>query len=192
MPTIDGDPSYPIYSVGLKWVQDIAPGADYSKYPKWLEGLPEGQFWDSAHRYEMRRDDPGRDEIERWAVEEWWPQVRAKYEDRNPADPQVTVKGPRWEIWQLTWFQHKTFDVGQTDEEALASFERYVRRYEHMQGLPTSYQIDRFRDDYICLMGAEDRWRWHGAGESGDRDERSDPPCRCVHCREQGVLRIGH
>ena len=190
---IDGERAYPIYRVDAKWEQDIAEGDDYSKYPKWTEGLPDGRFYNSAGRNMAYRDDPGTKEVKQWAIEEWWPKlVKEKdYADKNMGEPEITVKGPRYETWILTWFEHYTFDDGRGDKEYLKSFRRYVRRYEHMQHDSTE-AIKRYGDDYVCLMGAEDEWRWHGAGETGGRDERSDAPCRCEHCQEQGLVRIGH
>ena len=41
-------------------------------------------------------------------------------------------------------------------------------------------------------MGAEDRWRWHGAEPSGSNEDHSPAPCRCKFCKEQGVIRIAH
>lgn len=80
------------------------------------------------------------------------------------------------------------YTVGQSDQEALASFSRFVWRYADMQ----EYYPGEPPEGYRCLMGAEDRWRWCGASPDGEPDTRSKPPCRCEHCREQGVIRIGH
>ena len=41
-------------------------------------------------------------------------------------------------------------------------------------------------------MGAEDRWRWHGAEPDGKPTDYSPAPCRCKFCKEQGVIRIAH
>jgi hypothetical protein len=38
----------------------------------------------------------------------------------------------------------------------------------------------------LCLMGAEDHWRWRGERE-GD-----PPPCRCEGCKKCGFIRINH
>lgn len=83
--------------------------------------------------------------------------------------------------WWLSWFCHSTFDVGQTDAEVLASFEQYLDWAE-----PQSTE----RGGTVCLMGAEDRWRWHGYQ---DKDgNRTPAPCRCDGCRKYGLIRIGH
>lgn len=128
-------------------------------------------------------DAPGVESVERWAREEWWPTYKGK--GAEPSAPEITVTILGEESWCLGWFSHWTFDVGQTDAEALASFEEYVRRYEDRQ----DYWPGDPPEGYRCLMGAEDRWRWCG-GPSADK--RTPPPCRCKHCREQGVIRINH
>jgi hypothetical protein len=175
---------YPQYTISLRWEQD---GAHDPGYPKWHEGLPEGRIWNYTVLNRMYREEQSVAELERWAREDFWPEyVAGKLADKNPAEPEITVKDDGRESWILDWFQHWTFDVGQTDAEALASFERYVGRYEHMQG-DSRYWIER--GEYRCLMGAEDRWRWSGGPSSEDR---TDPPCRCEHCKAQGKIRIGH
>jgi len=96
------------------------------------------------------------------------------------------------EEWCLTWFAHYTFDIGQTDQETLNSFEEFVyrmKRYNSKNG-----KMEQFSDgtsywnEPYCLMGAEDRWRWKGDPKIDD----SRPPCRCKFCKEKGVITIGH
>lgn len=86
--------------------------------------------------------------------------------------------------WCLTWFSHYTFDNGQTDEEVLDSFREFVRDFE-----------DDTKRTFTTLMGAEERWRWCGhiyQNEGDWQPTRTDPPCRCQFCKEQGVIRINH
>lgn len=173
--------TYPTFVVGVKWVQD---GEHDPKYPKRHEGLPEGRIYNSTSLNKMYREERDVADIEREIRDEWWPKyAQSNLATMNPTEPEITVKNTGRETWCLGWFEHWTFDVGQTDAEALASFERYVSRYKHMQD--GGYDTPGYR----CLMGAEDRWRWNG---DPSYDERTDPPCRCKHCREQGVIRIGH
>lgn len=150
----------------------------YEIHVRWTYG--EDSKTNGVQMHRMYRDDPGVDGVRRWVIEEWWPSFEKKGERPSEPDVQVTEQTP--ESWCLGWFNHWTFDVGQTDDEALASFEAYVRRYEDIQ--------DRHPGDipegYRCLMGAEDRWRWNG------EPDRSAAPCRCEHCREQGVIRVNH
>lgn len=87
----------------------------------------------------------------------------------------LTVVSSGWEFvredtWCCRWFNHYTFNVHLADPELFRSFEEFVARH---RGKPYT------ADDYICLMGAEDRWRWKD-------------PCRCEHCQERGVVTIDH
>jgi hypothetical protein len=191
-------PTYPQYWIGLRWTQD---GEHDPKYPRQHEGLPEGRMWNGTSLNRMYREEQA--DLESWVREDWWPRYVAekravlteeKLSDRNPELVSVEVKFVGREAWCLSWFEHWTFDVGQSDAEALASFESYVRRHEWYQEWSLESQ-DRTRLEAdlaeqgigraICLMGADDRWRWKGDGDG-------KPPCRCKHCREQGVIRIGH
>lgn len=176
------EPMYPQYRVLARWTQD--------------DGQRGERRDNSVVLNRMYREDPGAEEVERWAREEWWPayiETKRPAEDRtlcerNPSEPEIEVTYDGEESWQISWFEHWTFDVGQTDREALDSFQRFVFRYADMQ----DYHPAERPEGYRCLMGAEDRWRWSGAGSDGEPGTRSDPPCRCEHCREQGVIRIGH
>jgi hypothetical protein len=91
----------------------------------------------------------------------------------------------------LEWFNHYTFDVGQSDDEVLNSFEEYIKRYEWMQNDNITFSNNKPKD-YICLMGAENRWRW------GHRDYNNPDkfiygePCRCENCRKLGIIMIDH
>lgn len=177
------DPTYPTYSVSVRWEND---GEHNPEYPNWHKGLPAGRTWNSTLLHRMYREDPGVHEVLRIHKEEWWPgYVQAKLADKNPGPPMFTVEHTGCESWVLEWFSHYTFDVGQSDGEALASFERYVRRYEDMQDVwPGEYP-----EGYRCLMGAEDRWRWHGGSEP---DVRTPAPCHCEFCQRDGVIRVNH
>jgi len=170
---------YPIYKVAVRWEQD---GEHDPSSPAWHGGLPAGRIWNFTRFERMYRDDPGGvKEVERVVLKEWWPEyVVNKLSDKAPCNPQITVTGPRLESWCLSWFEHWTFDVGQSNEQAIESFEAFVRRYERKQGR-------NFFDDpnYHCLMGAEDRWRWRGVGDNS-------APCRCDDCKAHRVIRIGH
>ena len=179
------DTLYPQYKVRVRWEND---GEHNPAYPKWHEGLPEGRTWNSASLNRMYREDPGAAEVERWAREEWWPEYAAseKIASKNPGEPEITVEAQPPESWMLSWFEHWTFDVGQTDQEALASFDRFVSRYERMQD---RISPGEYPEGYRCLMGAEDRWRWHAGPNPEDRNP---PPCRCEHCKAQGKVRIAH
>lgn len=175
------DPKYPIYRVGVHWIEDKVA----EQLPWWPSDPGEGRAWDSTSFSRMYKEDPGAEEVERWAREEWWPTYAAERQHPIHDPPTIKIESVRHETWNLTWFQHETFDIGQTDAEALASFERYVRRYEDMQ----DFYPGEMPEGYLCLMGAEDRWRWRAIS---DPDEYAPAPCRCEHCKKQGKIRIAH
>ena len=183
---IDGELSYPIYSFTAKWIQD---GKYDPEYPNWNEGLPEGRVWNSTHFTEMYKEAKSQEELDAIA-KEWWGKYLANPKTRivNPELTELTVKYYEHETWHLTWFQHETFETGMSDEEVLNSFEKFVRRKEEYN------MRNRYEDGTgkYCLMGAEDRWRWRGAGTTGERDDEGPAPCRCKYCKEQGVVRIAH
>ena len=175
----ENDPKYPIYHTDVKWAQD---GEFDEKYPKWYEGLPEGRMWDSTGFTKMFKEDPGQTMVLHNALDWWKYYTEEKLGDVNPGIPEIDIIGPRYETWCILWFSHYTFDDGRSDREFLDSFACYVLRYAHLQ----DYYPRDMPEGYLCLMGAEHRWRWHGANHD------SPAPCRCEHCVKQGVVRIGH
>lgn len=175
---------FPIYFFSARWSED---GTWDPEYPKWHEGLPEGRVWNGTGFHKMFREEQTQEQLDLY-VKDWWEKY-LKLEHRTPIiNPElVSLKAEyaEHETWCLTWFQHETFDIGQTDEEALQSFEEYIRRIEEKNA--TKDEMHK-----IPLMGAEDKWRWHGANSEGESDEDSPAPCRCKYCKEQGVIRIAH
>lgn len=97
------------------------------------------------------------------------------------------IKLWQYETWELTWFSHRTYDLGQTDEQARDSFEQYVQRHEGYQREPDYYKVE----GRLCLMGAEDRYRWKSKNAIGEEDYEQ-VPCRCEHCKKAGYLVIDH
>lgn len=196
---------FPIYRTDVRWIYDSDETPEQKA--KYHLGDPgEGRFWNSTGWCEMFREEQDTDEMERKAREEWWPKhidtpsrfgENLKPSAANPSEPTITVKLSHYEEWVCTWFQHETFDDGQTDAEALRSFGDYVHRHAFYQDWPHDDATDadlkaRGIEHRVCLMGAEDRWRWSGSGEDGDNNVNTDPPCRCKHCKAQGKVRIGH
>lgn len=112
-----------------------------------------------------------------------WDQLVAKeMESDSPRDIEFlgsnsSLEG--YDSWKLTWFSHMTYDLGQSDEEVLRSFEDFVSRNEY-HGPDMDLKASR------CLMGAEDRWRWRG-----EKDD-SPAPCRCEGCKNHELIRINH
>ena len=102
----------------------------------------------------------------------------------------------RHDTWVGVWFSHWTFDIGQSDEQTLASFQEYVDRWERYNRKFSEYSKHGYEQSPVQLMGAEDRWRWSGSvdGEEGlfGALNTTDPPCRCDGCQSRGVIRICH
>lgn len=182
MPTIDDEPAYPIWSVTARWTQKRA-GENLA--PWQTEGVPADRMRDCTDFYKLWAEDPDSKALQAWP-REWWSAYKEKHLEQEPADLVAIVRFVRNETWCLTWFSHYTIDRGQSDQEALDSFWRYVLRVE-----ANNRHLADTDPNRICLMSAEDRWRWHGT-EDGDAQKRTDAPCRCKHCKEQGVIRIGH
>ncbi|MCK5019696.1 MAG: hypothetical protein KAS32_21740 [Candidatus Peribacteraceae bacterium] len=99
--------------------------------------------------------------------------------------------------WILVWFDHMTFDDGRSDEEAIASFEAFLRR---SNGYVHNGEIKGVDGRYVS-MGADERWRWHGKVYSDNFDpenadfsliDKGDAPCRCKYCKELGLIKICH
>ena len=176
---IEGVQSYPIYKFTASWHEDgDAP------YPNWKIGLPDGKIWNGTGWSKMYKTVPHQKEPELHILNWWEKYKNEKLVNKNPSTPLLHVELYEYETWCLDWFQHHTFDTGQTDEEALASFERFVQRKERI--------IREKGETAYCLMGAEDRYRWTGSGDDGKLDTNTKPPCRCKYCKEQGMIRIRH
>lgn len=181
---------YPIYSVTARWAMDDSR-RDPTDAPYWHEGLPEGRIWNGTS-YSTMLQAPDLQRVEREA-HEWWEHYEKK--GANPSELKLTVAFVRNEAWCSGWFSHWTFDTGQSDEEVLASFERFVCRMEDLNRREGKV-VNGYRHDAYCLMGAEDRYRWCAspAGSSivGFHTERKLAPCRCDGCKKQGIVRIDH
>lgn len=144
---------------------------------------PAGRKWNSSSGYRFFRE-PTEITV---TPEEHWPHLRTPPTD--PRDFSFKSELVMRETWALTWFEHAQPDWGDDDAAVLASFERYIERVERYNRQHPG-ELDYAPP--ICLMGAEDRWRWHGASPDGESETRSEPPCRCKFCKERGVVRIGH
>ncbi len=196
---IDGEKAYPIYKLTAKWEQD---GEHDPEYPIFHKGLKEGRVHNSTGFSYMFKVEQTDAELTIFSSN-WWTNHYNKIDkyDKVPLSEKhvdnlvIEFKLIEYETWYLTWFQHQTFDNGQTNEEVLRSFEKFVRRKEDLNHKNSHWGGDRNFDNdkpFYTLMGAEDRWRWHGSGKNGKPDEHSPAPCRCKYCKEQGVIRIAH
>jgi hypothetical protein len=189
---IQGEKTFPIYRVDVSWVED---GEHDDKYGGNHLGLPKGRIWNSlCGKNIIKKEEMTQKEMNLYAYEYWKNYKDRKLKDKNPELARLNMSYVEHEVWCLTWFQHETFDLGQTDEEVLESFRKFVYRKQEQNYKNGHQENDRVNGNnkpFHCLMGAEDRWRWKGAQE-GNADSPSDPPCRCKHCKEQGMIRIGH
>lgn len=192
----DDYPKYPIYSGTVMYHRELM-SYDLSSYQcpslaLQCEGLPRhrirGQSSWSGWIYQK---DPGLDVVRERLVEVWKNYLlNPKSNDFVPQDPKdvkFIIECEEPEEWVLTWFCHQTPDVGQSDQEALDSFQEFLYR----KGVTMYYGYDPYRreNDYQA-MGADDRWRWSGAlDEAGNKTE---PPCRCDGCKKMGMIRINH
>lgn len=170
---------YPIYTFNAKWSQI---GKQDPDYPNSYKDLPEGYIWNATGFHRMFKEEQTEEQLEKF-INEWWNKYKEsdKFKESNINNVELNYKFKFNETFVCTWFGHECYDDGQTDEEFLNEFEQYVSRHENYQ------DINNMREPYICLMGAEDRWRWN----SGNK-EYTGIPCRCKYCKEQGVLRIAH
>lgn len=112
----------------------------------------------------------------------------------DPSEFRLVTMLSHRETWCMEWFCHYTFrDRFEHPSEVLADFEQYVNRMGRLQGSNSMASVKMIEEyeartgrRWICLMGAEDRFRWAGQGT----DTRA--PCDCDHCKEAGVWRITH
>lgn len=165
---IEGEVAYPIYSL-LMTFDMVKNGVLNHK---------------TINHHKMFKEIPLKSKIAEWTnkVKGW------QVEKSRAYNLTQDVNLLRYETWNLTWFQHETFDVGQTDQEALESFRKYVKRHRY----DDKYWGGDKLINSVCLMGAQDRYRWRGAEPNGESSSDSKPPCRCRFCKEQGVIRIAH
>ncbi len=160
-------PVYPIYKIRYQWPQE-------GKH------CPNGTNGTSAS---VMLREPSITDINGKAMVR--AEMLAEEYNLHPSEVDVKVGFERFEEWCCQWFNHWTWDRGLSDADVLASFERYVWRIERLNRHNPHFTESGYQYDEICLMGAEDRWRWRAADDE-------DPPCRCEHCVEQGVVRINH
>jgi hypothetical protein len=195
---IDGEKAYPIFRVSFNWAEDgecyKCKGED--KNCPVCKDLGEGRMSNGTSMDNMYEGEKTVEEVTK-EMKVWWEEYkeRNKGKMKNPTDIDIKVEFMEYETWVQEWFAHRTFDKGQTDDEILTSFEKFVTRKEHVNETESEWVefetstkegATGYMQDKYCLMGAEDRWRW-----KADKDG-TNPPCRCKHCKEQGIVRIGH
>lgn len=177
------DKKYPIYSIRIEYTEDI--NNENRKFILDKNTLPNSRIKDIITNTVMYTKEQNNEFIKQSAKEKIWAHFVENHK-RGAPKMQIPIDNPnlesieisllRYESWCLTWFSHWTFDDGRNDKEFLQSFNAFVNHMERIE-------------DY-CLMGAEDRWRWHGVADDGETN--TDPPCRCKYCKEKGIIRIDH
>jgi hypothetical protein len=195
MMEINGEKDYQIWSWNVYWIQDMKPEDRENEWSKRdMELYNKNRLRSSSGSYCMYKDDKTKEEVEAEA-KKWWDEFSSqneKIKGLNPELEKIEVEFIRNEVWCGGWFHHWTFDVGKSDVEVLRSFSDFVER---MQVLNERERYKSGKDvEAYCLMGAEDRWRWHGKVEksSDEGDTHTAPPCRCEGCKKNGVVRICH
>lgn len=173
------DISFSIYDISMRWLQQREPDKEYVGWQ--IVDAPSGMFFNSTSFYKGFREKPNNSELNKIARERW-ENCKKRYKAESPV---IIIHFFENETWWLTWFQHATFDIGQSNEEVLANFRRYVRRKQE-QGRK------EHNDSSYLLMGADNEYRWHGAEPDGKPENHSKPPCRCEYCKKQGLIRIAH
>ena len=181
---IEGEKAYPIYSVRIEYTHDI--NDENMKYIGKNQILPNSRAKGYISYSQMYKKEQDINEIKQEVNEKTWVNFIKVHDRRTLEEGRIPIDKPtlesidisllRYETWSLTRFSHWTFDDGRSNIQYVESFARFVARMKQVEG--------------YCLMGAEDVWRWHG--KSDDDKERTDPPCRCMHCKNKGIVRIDH
>ena len=105
--------TYPIYTFSAKWHQDET---EYSKWEEKSE-LPQGRVWNvMASFYKMYKTEQPQHSLDLYILK-WWDNcvVNKATNITNPSTPILKAEYKEHETWVLTWFQHETFDVGQSN-----------------------------------------------------------------------------
>lgn len=207
--------TYPIYHINVGFVRDDVETPKDNE-PLWLQednikarkDLPKGRIRDNiSYTSVMFQFSPNllilRDQYQQTALDGITIKLERKnWPDVHPSDFEVFIEFKYYEEWCLRWFNHYTFDYGQSDAEVLESFRQYVSRTKK-KNQKKGYKVydsdgrniielhieDGFWHESNCLMGAEDNWRWSGDNKNG---ERTKPPCRCAGCKKNGIIMINH
>jgi hypothetical protein len=140
------------------------------------------EYADSYSSYLMPRD---RKDHSAWKqAQAWWTRCKP-----GLGLVELKVQFSHEATWCPLWFAHWTWDTDESDMAVLASFHDYVgymQEYNQVHGYWIGSGENRMWCDKLCLMGAEEHWRWRA---SKDDDTA---PCRCEHCKKQGIIRICH
>lgn len=110
---------YPIYNIDVKFRQDRTSN-DYNKGSWWIQGCKKNRQRNILFKTLMFKNDKTEEELLKYC-EYMWKNHKKKNKHQNPSCPKFRFKLVDREEWCLGWFDHWTFDVGQTDSEVLQS-----------------------------------------------------------------------
>lgn len=196
---IDGERAFPIYSIHVEYTQIMSPDEMRRRlFPErqtyksqWRTAMElkwnvrEHRQYDLTSAYIMPQDKLT-PELESGHTYDLVQAVLKKRPDAHII--RATVKLIYWETWCLNWFSHHTHPLGRTDEELKQSWIRYVNRHDSYQRDLMGGRVRQDNGEYaVCLMGAEDRWRWRG-----ENDDAENYICRCKGCTSWGIVRVTH
>lgn len=180
---------YPIYIVLIKWTFE-----EHNYEKEITEQKPNGishTWMEKEHLCEEALN------LKAWEMTNIYFE-RAEKESKpgvnNYSNVNVEYKFLREDSWCLKWFSHYTFDEGQDDKYFADSFREYVDRHQDInEKLEQKYKSEyeaMSKSEYVCLMGAEDSWRWGSFDDNGN--QQYSYPCRCKHCKKAGIVSIHH
>jgi hypothetical protein len=197
---------YPIYKFTV-WVKDSIPGSEVEQSIQSGRMFKEEQTRETLDnmKLEFIKSILSREE---WTIStkpNKYEKMTAKQAGLYSTKSEVTYE-PAYESWMLTWFSHETIDNGEDDTYFYNSFmdfcQRMKRRNQEEGEMKTFPSGNRYWDEPVCLMGAEDVWRWGSWKYDEGFDEKNPDtgkihrsekvPCRCIYCKKRGVVQINH
>jgi len=155
--------AYPVWRISARWNQK-----DY-------QNNCTGMTFSFRRNYSIKT-------MNRWA-EKWWDKYKSRrLKDKEPIELlglEVTFEGK--EIWYLIWFNHKSLNYFPDEDSAFESFRNWLDKKGYRYGNYSNDEIgltSDFNDKKVCLMGAEQTWRWKY--------------CGCKVCKRLGITIIKH
>lgn len=183
---LEGEKTSPLYNIDVRWEENIGVRKPEDLISSLVEGMPPGRMKNGTSFNYFAKMNESLDDIYAYLYKDWTLELLKKYPDAEIDNLQTTVKWIRNDTWCLGWFNHYSYNTHLKDEDLLLSFKRYVDRVLHINEIYKYTYAENYEDTYICLMGAEDHWRWRG------EDGKDSKVCRCKGCVESGRVFINH
>jgi hypothetical protein len=188
------------YSISIKWIEHNPKPENHDKKHWVYKGLQVGRMRNRITLEIMKKEKQSDSELRKEGLEWCNNYKKKKGKDKNASHFNIKFAFKGMDTWCPGWFSHWTFDEGQSDEEILDSFGMFTALKQDQNYRNGHGHNERDYDNknpFHCLMGAEDHWRWKGSKTGnvsffGGTDQETDPPCRCEHCKKQGIIRIMH